>query len=475
MRLTMPLFQTDIPSRTYRISPFPSTVPTSSPKSTLSAPTTRYQLSHRKTAIITPFGLFEFLRMPFGLRNAAQTFQRFIDQVLHGLPFCYAYIDDLLIASSCPEEHQQHLRQVFHRLSEHGIIINPSKCRFGVSELEFLGHTVNSQGVRPSDTKVKAITDFPRPTSLRKLREFLGLVNLHHRFIPQCASILGPLNNLLTTPHGKDHTLEWTEAATTAFNKVKEALATATLLTHPKPFAPTGIMTDASDTAVGAVLQQQIDGDWQPIAYFSKKLRPAETRYSTFDRELLAIYLAIKHFRHFVEGREFHIATDHKPLTFALSTASDKYTPRQIRHLDYIAQFSTDIRYIAGHHNLVADALSRNAVCSLNATQPPTVDLQVLAKAQETDPEGGLKFQQFRVTWGCTDHSPDLQVDPSLVVWFSSDLVMSCVSFPYYITMLYMYPVRLSDGTYAFIPQVFSTYVLPKSNAASKRDHSFIN
>ena len=115
-------------------------------------------------------------------------------------------------------------------------------------------------------------------------------------------------------------------------------------------------MTDASDTAVGAVLQQQIDGDWQPIAYFSKKLRPAETRYSTFDRELLAIYLAIKHFRHFVEGREFHIATDHKPLTFALSTASDKYTPRQIRHLDYIAQFSTDIRYIAGHHNLVADA-----------------------------------------------------------------------------------------------------------------------
>ena len=342
-----------------------------------------------KTAVITPFGLFEFLRKPFGLRNAAQTFQRFIDQVLHGLPFCYAYIDDLLVASSSPEEHQQHLRQVFQRLSEHGIIINPSKCRFGVSELEFLGHTVSSQGIRPSDTKVKAITDFPMPMSLRKLREFLGLVNFHHRFIPHCASILGPLNNLLATPHGKDRTLEWTEAATTAFINIKEALATATLLTHPKPFAPTCVMTDASDTAVGAVLLQQIDDDWQPIAYFSKKLRPAETRYSTFDRELLAIYLAIKHFRHFVEGREFYIATDHKPLTFALSTASDKYTPRRIRHLDYIAQFSTDIRHVAGHHNVVADALSRNAVCSLNATQPPTVDLQVLAKAQETDPELG--------------------------------------------------------------------------------------
>ena len=193
--------------------------------------------------------------MPFGLRNAAQTFQRFIDQVLQGLPFCYAYIDDLLIA---PEEHQQHLRQVFQCLSEHGIIINPSKCRFGVSELEFLGHTVSSQGIRPSDSKVKAI---PMPTSLRKIREFLGLVHFHHGFIPQCASILGPLNSLLATPHGKDRTLEWTEATTTASNKIKEAIATATLLTHPKPFALTCIMTDASDTTVGAVLQQLATGN----------------------------------------------------------------------------------------------------------------------------------------------------------------------------------------------------------------------
>ena len=290
-----------------------------------------------KTAVITPFGLFEFLRMPFGLRNAAQTFQCFIAQLLHSLPFCYTYIDDLVVASSSSEEHQQHLRQVFQRLSEHGIIINPSKCRFGAAELEFLGHTLSAQGIKPSKEKVRAITDFPRPTSLQKLREFLGLVNFHHRFIPHFASILGPLNNLLTTPQGNDRTLEWTEAAITAFNTIKDALASATLLTHPKPFAPTCIMTDASDAAVGAVLQQLIDGNWCPIAYFSKKLRPTETRYSTFDRELLAIYLTVKHFRHFVEGRGFHIATDHKPLTFALASASNKYTPRQIRHLDYIA------------------------------------------------------------------------------------------------------------------------------------------
>ena len=340
-----------------------------------------------KTAVATPFGLFEFLRMPFRLRNAAQTFQRFIDQVLRGLPYCYAYIDDLLVASNSPEQHKEHLHQVLRRLHEHGIIINPAKCEFGVSELDFLGHRVCSQGIQPLPERVKAIKDFPTPTSLCKLREFLGLVNFYHRFIPNCASILGPLNSLLAAPTEKDHKLHWTKQATTAFNTIKESLAATTLLTYPKPFAPTCIMCDALDTAVGAVLQQEHDGVWRPLSYFSRKLHPAETRYSTFDRELLAIYLLIKHFRHFVEGRDFHIATDHKPLTYALATASDKYTPRQIRHLDYIAQFTTDIRHVSGLNNPVADALSRNAVCTLHSAHTPSIDLQTLAATQTVDPE----------------------------------------------------------------------------------------
>ena len=296
----------------------------------------------------------------------------------------YAYIDDLLIASNSPEEHKEHLRQVLDRLSEHGIIINPLKCEFGVKELNFLGHRVNSQGIQPLPDRVKAVADFPTPTSLRKLREFLGLLHFYYRFIPNCASILGPLNSLLAA---KVHRLTWSEEATASFNSIKESLTRATLLTHPKPFAPTCIMSDASDTAVGAVLQQHIDGVWHPISYFSKKLRPAETRYSNFDRELLAVYLAIKHFRHFVEGRDFHVATDHKPLTFALATASDKYTPRQIRHLDYIAQFTSDLRHVTGPNNPVADALCRNAISTLQSSQPPSIDLQVLADAQAGDPE----------------------------------------------------------------------------------------
>ena len=325
--------------------------------------------------------------MPFGLRNAAQTFQHFIDQVLRGLHFCYAYIDDILIASTSREEHQAHLKQVLQRLSDHGIVINPAKCVLGVPELDFLGHRVSAQGIQPLEEKVSVIRDFPQPTSLRKLREFLGLVNFYHRFVPNCAKILEPLNKLLGSPEKISHHLAWDEEATTAFNTIKQALADATLLVHPKPNAHTCIMADFSDCAVGAVLQQYIDGGWCPIACFSKKLCPAETRYSTFDRELLAIYLAIRHFRHFVEGREFFVLTDHKPLTFALSTHSDKYTPRQTRHLDFISQFTADIRHMSGGANPVADALSRAPVSTLQVTQPPAVDFEAMAKAQVTDPE----------------------------------------------------------------------------------------
>ena len=285
--------------------------------------------------------------MPFGLRNTAQTFQRFINQVLRGLPFCYAYIDDLLVTSPSPDEHKEHLRQVLQqRLNDHGIIINPAKCKFGVAELDYLGHRVITDGIQPLQERVTATREFPIPSSVRKLHEFLGLVNFYHRFIPNCASILEPLNNLLAKPQGSDRKLTWNDATMAAFTAIKETLATTTLLSHPKPYAPTCIMADASYTAVGAVLQQQIEGEWHPLSYFSKKLRPAETRYSTFDPELLTVYLSIKHFRHLVEGRDFHVITDHKPLTYmyALATSSDKYTSRQIRHLDYISQFTTDIR-----------------------------------------------------------------------------------------------------------------------------------
>ena len=338
-----------------------------------------------KTAVTTPFGLFDFVKMPFGLHNAAQTFQRFMDQVLRGVTSAYAYIDDILIASPTPEQHLKDIKTVFERLNSHGIVINPNKCLFGVSNLDFLGHHIDSHGITPLPEKVQAVRDFPQPQSQRQLRRFIGLVNFYHRFLPHGAQLMQPLHSLITSTKPKLEALTWTDSTLAAFNTTKEALANASLLAYPKPDAPTSLMTDASDTAVGAVLQQHVNGTWQPISFFSRKLSPAETRYSTFDRELLAVYLSIKHFRHLLEGRPFHVLTDHKPITFTLNTRTDRHSPRQARHLDYIAQFTSTIRHVSGVDNVVADALSRIETNALISGQPPTVDFAAMAKIQAMD------------------------------------------------------------------------------------------
>ncbi|BHF77222.1 hypothetical protein SprV_0502032600 [Sparganum proliferum] len=315
--------------------------------------------------------------MPFGLCNASQTFQRFVDRVLRGLPFVYAYIDDILVASSTAEEHMEHLATVFDRLQQFGVVLNPSKCAFGVSSLEFLGHLVDSHGIRPLPSKVAAIRDFPPPISKRQLQRFLGMVNFYRQFLPNCADTILPLTSLLS---GSKRTFELTPAALTSFEQVKALLADATLLTHFHADAPISLMVDASNVAVGAVLQQSLPDSTAPLAFFSKKLSKVETRYSTFGRELLAAYLAVRNFRHLLEGREFTIFTDHKPLTFAIHSRSDKLSPREIRHLDYISQFTSDIRHIDGSRNEVADALSRPSIAHLQLS--PRIELVEMAAEQ---------------------------------------------------------------------------------------------
>nr|VZI27627.1 unnamed protein product [Spirometra erinaceieuropaei] len=354
-----------------------------------------------KTAVTTPFGLFEFLRMPFGLRNASQTFQRFVDRVLRGLPFVYAYIDDLLVASSTTKEHMEHLTTVFNRLQQFGAVLNPSKCVFGVPSLEFLGHLVDSHGIRPLPSKVAAIRGFPPPTSKRQLQRFLGMLNFYRRFLPNCADTILPLTNHLS---GSKRTFELTSAALTSFEQVKALLADATLLTRIHADAPISMMVDASNVAVGAVLQQSLSDSTVPLAFFSKKLSKAETRYSTFGRELLAAYLAVRHFRHLLKGREFTIFTDHKPLTFAIHSHSDKLSPRESRHLDYISQFTSDIRHIDGSRNEVADALSRPSIAHLQLS--PGIDLAEMAAEQRRvgphcdEDVSGLQLQELPLTTG---------------------------------------------------------------------------
>jgi len=338
-----------------------------------------------KTAVITPFGLFEFLRMPFGLKNAAQAFQRLMDSVLAGLDFVFVYLDDILIASVSRDEHKQHLRLLFKRLSDHGLVLNVQKCTFGVDSIEFLGHSITRLGATPLPNKVEAIVNFPRPVTTKSLQEFLGMINHYHRFLPEAAKIMLPLYHATSI---KDKLVVWTEQMDSSFVRSKQQLADAVMLFHPSSTAQTAVTVDASDAAVGAVLEQFISGEWQPIAFFSKKLRKPELKYSTFDRELLALYLAVRHFRYYLEARSFIAYTDHKPLIYAFSKISDPWTPRQQRHLAFISEYTTDIVHISGKDNTVADALSRP---SLNAVATCLgVDFHQMALDQKVDEQTQL-------------------------------------------------------------------------------------
>lgn len=185
-----------------------------------------------------------------------------------------------------------------------------------------------------------------------------------------------PLHALLDSSKPKSQTLLWNDTALTAF------YANATLLSYPSPDAPTSLVTDASNIGVGAVLQQYmyIKGTWQPISFFSRKLTPTLARYSTFDKELHAMYLAIHHFRHFLEGHLFHVLTDHKLLTHALHSRPDRHSPNQARQLNFISQFTSTICHIKGSNNVVADALSCIEANALLSSQPPVLDFSAMAK-----------------------------------------------------------------------------------------------
>ena len=328
-----------------------------------------------KTAVITPFGLFEFVRMPMGLKNAAQAFQRLMDSVCADLDFVFVYLDDILIASESEAQHLEHLGLLFDRLEENGLVVKAEKCLLGVPEIDFLGHRVSRDGILPLPAKVRVISDFPTPKTPTALEQFVGMVNFYHVFVPGAAEVMKPLYKTLSVkPRPKE--LEWTSELDLAFQTAKRLLAEATLLHHPVPGARTVLTTDASDIAIGAVLEQQIAEHWQPLAFFSRQLNKAERNYATIDRELLGIHSAILHFRYFLEGRDFTVFTDHKPIVAAIKKKSELKSGRQSRHLATISEFTTDIQHVAGKDNVVADALSRVAINTVDQQTAPLIEDQ---------------------------------------------------------------------------------------------------
>lgn len=352
-----------------------------------------------KTAITTPFGLFEFTRMPFGLRNAGQTFQRFMNEIFSDLKFVFVYLDDILVASASHKQHLEHLRIIFERLNEYGINIKPTKCSFGTSGLTFLGHYISSEGIVPTEERIEVISGFPQPSTVKQLQRFIGMINFYHRFVPNFSEILNPLHLLnASLLRSKSKVIDfWPLECTVSFEKAKQALVNATVLAHPScdEGAALSLTVDCSGVSMGSVLEQTFQNSTSPLGFFSRKLTDAQKRYSVFDRELLSLYTSIKHFRHLLEGRIFTCYTDHKPLVYSLSSKTDR-SPRQIRHLEFILQFTNDIRHIPGRSNVVADTMSRiddvnvleqSASSIMDSLGSSDFNLSLLKTAQEDDDE----------------------------------------------------------------------------------------
>lgn len=200
--------------------------------------------------------------------------RRFSDRRGAGLEFCYVYIDDILVASSSAEEYHHHQQ-----------------------EIKFLGYMVSGEGTRPLPERVKAIQEYRRPDTVRNLRRYLGMINFYRRFLPRAAETLAPLNDLLVGNTRGRTPVAWIPRAQRAFEASRESLAQAALLAHPRIDAELALFTDASDHSVGATIQQRGKEDgWEPLAFYSKRLSSAESKYSACDRELLAIYLAVTHY-----------------------------------------------------------------------------------------------------------------------------------------------------------------------------------
>ena len=312
--------------------------------------------SRPKTAFTVPLrGHFEFVRMPFGLRNAAQTMCRLMDKVLkHDLePYVFVYLDDIVIVTPTFELHLEMLRTVAKRLKSGNLYINILKSSFCVESLKYLGYIIDHEGMRIDPDKVSCIVNYPVPKTIKEVRRFMGMTSYYRRFVNDFSAISTPITSLTSTKNK----FVWTPEAHESFLKLKSALISSPVLICPDYKKPFTIHCDASNLAVGAVITQGDPPDERPIAYMSKKLNNAEINYTVTEKEFLAIVLALEHFRCYVEGTQFKVVSDHASLKW-MNNLKIK-NGRIARWIVRLQCFDFEVIYKKGSLNTVPDALSR--------------------------------------------------------------------------------------------------------------------
>jgi hypothetical protein len=297
--------------------------------------------------VVLPWGKYEYLRLPMGLYNSPDIFQEKMSELMTGLEFARAYIDDLLVLTNDSfEKHLEHLEIVLSCLNEAGLKVNATKSFFGRTELEYLGYWITQKGVKPLSKKVEAITNLAPPTNRKGVRRFIGLVNYYRDMWGKRSEILAPLTALTSV----NKPWKWTDVEQNAFDTMKRIMARETILAYPNFEKPFEIHTDASAFQLGACISQE----GRPIAFYSRKLSETQKRYTTTERELLSIVETFKEFRTILMGQQLIVHTDHENLTYKHFN-----TDCVMRWRLFIEECSPDLRYIKGELNIAADALSR--------------------------------------------------------------------------------------------------------------------
>ena len=319
-----------------------------------------------KTSFVTRKGSFRFKVLPFGLSNAPAIFQRLMNLVMRGLTWeaCLVFLDDIVVMSTTFEQHLERLKAVFGRLKSANLKLKPSKCKLFQLRVKFLGSIVSADGIEPDPDKIKAITEWPIPTTLTELRAFVGLASYYRRHVEGFSNIAKPLSDLTR----KGRPFIWGPDQQAAFETLKDCLVNYPVLAPPLPEGKYIIDTDASDFAMGAVLQQEQNGIVRVVAYASKTFDQAERQYCTTRKELAAIIYALKEFRHYVMGGvHFLLRTDHGALTYLFKTPVP--IGQQARYLNFLADYNFEIQHRPGTQHGNSDGLSRRPCGSTKCTR----------------------------------------------------------------------------------------------------------
>lgn len=318
--------------------------------------------SSKLVTISTHKGLFNVVRMPFGVKCSSFYFQKHIDNLFQGKENVFTFQDDILIGHKQGENHMESIRKVLHILGEAGLTVNVNKCQFLQDKISYLGCDLTKAGLSKNEDKVKAIIECPKPTNLSELRSFIGLINYYGKFIDNLANRIYPLYQLLK----KDVKFIWSKECDRAFDEIRNVIASDTVLTYFNPKLPIIVTCDASDKGIGATLSHVMpDKTERVVVYISRTYSKFEQNYSTVHKESLACYFAIQKLQEYLYGHKFVLRTDQKALISLFGKnreISQTYANRIKRYALYLSNFDFTIEHIPGKNNVIADFLSRHPI-----------------------------------------------------------------------------------------------------------------